>query len=475
MIDDDPQLLTRVAMTHSTVLFWGLARDRDAFDVVGSAVAALRGDVLRDQLIAHRAALRLFAGNVDEARLDAEHLLHDDQDAEVRRNALSTAITAWGLQGKVVRASTAADENMALALDGDDPSRAGEYAIGKCVAQVLCGDLAGAAELADTAYGMAMADRAVDYAGVWQLLRGRISMSCGSLLTAEERLREASDLLRRHDTVSFEAWALALLATVQAQLGDLDGAARSLAACERATNPAVHVYDCDVGLARAWVAHTRGEASHARRIASAAADAAMQAGVLLGAVTAWHDLARLGAAADAIQPLSDLATDVDGPLATACAQHARALAFDDADGLHRASAAFEAFGALLLAAEAETHAAAAHRRAVCRGSHLRSAARVADLLERCEGTTPVLRSSTEPEQLASLTQREREVVGLVRRGLTNREIAQRLWLSVRTVGNHLNHAYAKLGVSDRVELRAVAPLVEDVQARSDERTLVTQK
>jgi DNA-binding CsgD family transcriptional regulator len=42
---------------------------------------------------------------------------------------------------------------------------------------------------------------------------------------------------------------------------------------------------------------------------------------------------------------------------------------------------------------------------------------------------------------------------LARTGLPNREIAQRLFISVRTVGNHLNHIYTKLGVNSRDELR----------------------
>jgi DNA-binding CsgD family transcriptional regulator len=41
---------------------------------------------------------------------------------------------------------------------------------------------------------------------------------------------------------------------------------------------------------------------------------------------------------------------------------------------------------------------------------------------------------------------------LAARGLSNREIADRLFVSIRTVGNHLNHAYAKLGARGREDL-----------------------
>jgi DNA-binding NarL/FixJ family response regulator len=51
-----------------------------------------------------------------------------------------------------------------------------------------------------------------------------------------------------------------------------------------------------------------------------------------------------------------------------------------------------------------------------------------------------------------LTWRERETVELVSEGLTNRAIADRMDVSVRTVEGHLNHVFAKLGIESRTEL-----------------------
>ena len=79
-----------------------------------------------------------------------------------------------------------------------------------------------------------------------------------------------------------------------------------------------------------------------------------------------------------------------------------------------------------------------------------------------QGTTvldPVLSSrlagppdATSPASGSRLTWRERETVEYVAEGLSNRAIAVRMGVSVRTIEGHLNHAFAKLGVESRTEL-----------------------
>lgn len=57
-----------------------------------------------------------------------------------------------------------------------------------------------------------------------------------------------------------------------------------------------------------------------------------------------------------------------------------------------------------------------------------------------------------------LTGREHEVLGLVADGLTNAQIADRLWISAGTVRRHLENAYAKLGVHTRIAAVRAASL-----------------
>lgn len=56
------------------------------------------------------------------------------------------------------------------------------------------------------------------------------------------------------------------------------------------------------------------------------------------------------------------------------------------------------------------------------------------------------------EKIASLTDREREVVSLVGEGLKNKQIAAKLFISETTVTHHLSSVFSKLAVSDRLEL-----------------------
>jgi DNA-binding NarL/FixJ family response regulator len=62
----------------------------------------------------------------------------------------------------------------------------------------------------------------------------------------------------------------------------------------------------------------------------------------------------------------------------------------------------------------------------------------------------------EAQRIRSLSEREREVIGLIGQGMRNREIAQRLSISEITVRHHLSSIYSKLSVGDRLELTIYA-------------------
>lgn len=67
----------------------------------------------------------------------------------------------------------------------------------------------------------------------------------------------------------------------------------------------------------------------------------------------------------------------------------------------------------------------------------------------------------EDEALAGLTGQERKILGLITEGLTNRQIAGRLYLSEKTVKNYVSHLLAKLGMARRTEVAAYGARVAE--------------
>jgi DNA-binding NarL/FixJ family response regulator len=92
-------------------------------------------------------------------------------------------------------------------------------------------------------------------------------------------------------------------------------------------------------------------------------------------------------------------------------------------------------------------------RVVAAGDALLSPSVTRRLLERVAGT---LSQTPDTSALDVLTEREREVLGLVGRGLTNEEIGRTLFLSPLTAKTHVSRIMSKLAARDRVHLVVVA-------------------
>ncbi|MGJ7419464.1 response regulator [Streptomyces cinereoruber] len=93
-------------------------------------------------------------------------------------------------------------------------------------------------------------------------------------------------------------------------------------------------------------------------------------------------------------------------------------------------------------------------RTVATGQSMLDPATTARLMRSLRG--PEAARPPEDERLAALSERERAVLELVGEGLTNRGIAERLFLSEKTVKNHISRLLGKLGVERRVQAAVIA-------------------
>lgn len=93
-------------------------------------------------------------------------------------------------------------------------------------------------------------------------------------------------------------------------------------------------------------------------------------------------------------------------------------------------------------------------RQVARGEQYLSPTLATAILERRQ--TSAIQMDAAKNKVAELSEREREILNLLAEGLSNKMIAARLYLSVRTIEGHLANIYSRLGVHSRTEAMLIA-------------------
>lgn len=247
--------------------------------------------------------------------------------------------------------------------------------------------------------------------------------------------------------VAGQALALSLVAAAAAQVDDL---AQVRAAEDRAARlDGVRGFlRAERFVGRAWAAYTANEHSRARQLLLDGAALAAAAGQPVSESFLLVERIRMGGGPDPAR-LVELAASVQSPLVAARAAFAVAMADRSGSALERSGDLFAALGCRLYAAEAYVLAA----RQVQSPSRQRQLRRRADqCLAECGGASTPLLGVTPAGTPASLSRREREIAALAAEGLSARAISELLVVSVRTVENHLQHVYTKLGVAGRHEL-----------------------
>lgn len=440
--------LTRWGSTRVSNLLWAMG-DADRADEV---LALVRERVTHPKLAATlrglSSACAVNDNRLEDAFVDADGVM-TAEDAPPW--AVWWASFGGGLalalmgRGDAARAYAARGHEVEAHIDGLNRFMSTHAEV---LALTFTGDLDAARRCATTYFGYSAPGQYLAW-GFSKILQGTVDVAQGRFPDGIENLEQALAALHAEGAAAWMFPARIRLAEAYSALGRAAEAAESIAEAIARGGRHSAVYEPQLEIARAWQAAAEGTVTPAVRLAIGAADAAARSHQHAIEARALHTAARFGDHSVAGR-LADLAARIDGKLVQVQARHAVAVASHDGPGLDNAAAEFEALGALLSAADAAAQAASAHERSGDRRRLLESAATANRLAAACGGaSTPALRQSAQP---LPLTAREREIANLVAAGLTNRQIADRLTVSVRTVEGHLYRACIKLDVTDREAL-----------------------
>ncbi len=370
----------------------------------------------------------------------------------------------------------------AIATLSDAVERAGEdpdclwrnpamHLLGACIAGDRLGDLAEHSQRARRI--------AIDHGDIWQV-PALSSMLAGAHFRTGEWDRAIAEIDAGRSWADLSGnqlalpWLLSLRSVISSRRGQLGEAETDLAIATASLDADTRTGFEAVAWAEAWFRWSAGEPDRAFDGVDQLWELMRAIGVLNRTTVIVPMLARLaldvGDRARCIRLVGELELLEDGSRSLAGLAPVRTLL----DGLMernpaKLSIAAEGFGELLLVPDQVD--AMVDLVDVCSPSGLRShAAQISDTLEKLRTLragprldqltarlpgpmVSVERESSDP--LGRLTEAERRIAELVATGASNPEIADRLFISRRTVESHLSHIFKKIDVSSRVELALI--------------------
>ena len=419
-------------------------------------------------------ALRLSAGAVAAGR--------EEEDADLEIAALARCGVLEVTWGHVLAGLAHVDEALAAATGGEarDPEYVGEAFCALLEVAVLLGDMHQVNQWAST---LSEFRERYDYAplaahggtSVSQLLSTYCGSCCGAVYLVTGRLDEAEEQLST-TVAELEAEGLhsrcvhpvTQLAELRIAQGRLESAESLLARYEELPECTRALVALDLALRRTDAALLRLRAGLERLsdqplpglpLWSQMVDAELSAGDVAAAEAAAGEVARVAEltgsrlhGTEALFARGKVAAARGDPLALTFLRDA-ARAFGDLSMPLSACRARLAYARA--AAESDRGLAVAEARASLTALERLGAGLDADAAAALLRSLGV-RGRTGPKRPSALSRREQEVLVLLSRGLSNAEIAERLFISPKTAGHHVSSILTKLGVRSRTEAAAYA-------------------
>ena len=401
---------------------YNLGRVAEAADLIRPALSLLSG-LERAEGCFQIGVMELMLGHVTDAAaaLDEAEIAYQDEGADASHVQFVRANVniLRGRAGESLAATRAVREQAA--------------AFGQPIAQAYCG---------------------------WAI--GTLIMASGSMAEAADELQTSLSILEAAGVERIAELVRLDLALCLAQAGEGErarGVGSRSSERDDGSEPAV---SGKILVVEGWMQLSAGDRDRARRSFLQAADVYAAGGFFLPGVSALLDAARAGGAAELAERIATSASGMEGDYIDMVRLLSAALGALDGgapsvsdrslalpEQFEAAGAAASRIGHHVIAAEAFDHAAGLY---VMSGlpREAAAAARVRDEhLAVCGlGRTP----SGVTARSVLLSGRELEIAKLAADGASNREIAEKLVLSVRTVETHLQRVFAKVGVRRRSDL-----------------------
>lgn len=449
-------------------------------DALARSTAGTEAQRLRSLGVACTA--RLWLGDFDGAARTAEQALQPARrtgDHRTAAAALATLSTVACLRGQAAQAIKTSDE--AVGLAEGSPGRSGhDYPVFADRAWILI-ELD---RLAEAREALVAGRRVCEELGVrWPLATYQAYLSverftAGEWNDAETEIEAGIELAEETGVTYALKPSHSAQALIRLHRNDLPGAQRAIDRAAVVADLGSRLFDYRVAWARALLLEARGDTAGAYAELSDRWRVCQDAGMAIDYPTVGPDLVRLaqgvgdtGLAEEVAAAVGETAAGNDVPSFTGAALRCRGLSTDDADAMREAVDAYAAGprrlelaltcveAADLLAGRGDTNEA---RSLLDRADRIfdqldaaRDLARVDAALRRLG----VRRGSRGPRRRprsgwSSLTVTEHTVAGLVAEGLSNPQIADRLYVSRRTVQTHVSHIFTKLDIASRAQLAA---------------------